>query len=169
MSSFEQAAVAQQCLYQARQYASGCLTQGSILVMIVGAVIAGATDLSYSLPGYIYVSVCAVSTAVYLILIRLISDKTGKLWDAKVYALHRGTRGAEGDETSHMVCAGLSPSGLQFYNNCIALPMMFSYMVLATNELREMAVLPQIRDPHFLVRGQLLPHCYEHACHKKPH
>ena len=52
--------------------------QTSIFVMVSGAVIAGATDLSYSLPGYIWVAICAVSTAVYLLLIRKLSDKTGK-------------------------------------------------------------------------------------------
>lgn len=45
--------------------------------MIAGAITAGATDLSYSLPGYVYVSICAVSTAVYLILIRFIKERTG--------------------------------------------------------------------------------------------
>ncbi len=45
--------------------------------MVTGAVIAGATDLTYSLPGYVYVAICAVSTAVYLLLIRLLKDKTG--------------------------------------------------------------------------------------------
>ena len=47
--------------------------------MVTGAVIAGATDLTYSLPGYVYVAICAVSTAVYLLLIRLLKDKTGVL------------------------------------------------------------------------------------------
>jgi len=50
----------------------------SIFVMVSGAIVAGATDLSYSLPGYIWVAICAVSTAVYLLLIRKLSDKTGK-------------------------------------------------------------------------------------------
>ena len=52
--------------------------QLSITVMVAGAIIAGATDLSYSLPGYIWVAICAISTAVYLLLIRKLSDKTGK-------------------------------------------------------------------------------------------
>ncbi len=47
--------------------------------MVAGAIIAGATDLSYSLPGYIWVAICAISTAVYLLLIRKLSDKTGEL------------------------------------------------------------------------------------------
>jgi len=55
--------------------------QVSITVMVSGAVIAGATDLSYSLPGYIWVAICAISTAVYLLLIRKLSDKTGKRLD----------------------------------------------------------------------------------------
>lgn len=46
--------------------------------MVSGAIIAGATDLSYSLPGYIWVAICAVSTAAYLLLIRKLSDKTGE-------------------------------------------------------------------------------------------
>ena len=53
--------------------------QGAIVVMIAGAITAGATDLSYSLPGYVYVAICAVSTAVYLILIRFIQDRTGEV------------------------------------------------------------------------------------------
>ena len=52
--------------------------QVSIVVMVTGAAIAGFTDLSYSLPGYIWVSICAVSTAAYLLLIRKLSDKTGR-------------------------------------------------------------------------------------------
>ena len=52
--------------------------QFAIMVMVTGAVIAGATDLTFSLPGYIWVAICAVSTAVYLLLIRLLKDKTGK-------------------------------------------------------------------------------------------
>ena len=53
------------------------VAQVAILLMVAGAVIAGLTDLTYSLPGYLWVSVCAVSTAVYLLLIRLLKDRTG--------------------------------------------------------------------------------------------
>ena len=53
--------------------------QGSIVVMLIGAVVAGATDLTYSLPGYIWVSICAISTAMYLLLIRALKDSTGEL------------------------------------------------------------------------------------------
>ena len=51
--------------------------QGSIVVMIVGAIVAGATDLTYNPYGYIFVSICAASTAVYLLLIRVLKDRTG--------------------------------------------------------------------------------------------
>ena len=45
--------------------------------MLTGAIVAGATDLTYSLPGYIWVAICVVSTAMYLLLIRLLKDSTG--------------------------------------------------------------------------------------------
>lgn len=53
------------------------LVQGAILIMLAGALIAGATDLTYSLPGYIWVTICAISTAMYLLLIRALKDSTG--------------------------------------------------------------------------------------------
>lgn len=56
--------------------------QGAICVMLAGALIAGATDLTYSLPGYIWVTICAVSTAMYLLLIRALKDSTGMLMHA---------------------------------------------------------------------------------------
>lgn len=52
--------------------------QLSILVMIAGAIIAGTTDLTFSLPGYIWVAICAVSTAAYLLLIKYLKDETGE-------------------------------------------------------------------------------------------
>ena len=61
-----------------RSHRGVCEMQFSIMVMVIGAVIAGATDLTFSVPGYIWVAVCAVSTAVYLLLIRLLKDKTGE-------------------------------------------------------------------------------------------
>ena len=51
--------------------------QFAIIIMVAGAVIAGATDLTYNVQGYVWVAICAVSTAVYLLLIRLLKDKTG--------------------------------------------------------------------------------------------
>ncbi|BDA42559.1 UDP-N-acetylglucosamine/UDP-glucose/GDP-mannose transporter [Coccomyxa sp. Obi] len=94
----------------------------SIVLMVTGAVIAGATDLTYSLPGYVYVAICAVSTAVYLLLIRVLKDRTG-----------------------------LSQSALLFYNNVLALPVMTSFMLTTTNELRDVALYPQIHDISFQI------------------
>ena len=51
--------------------------QLAILVMIAGAIIAGITDLTFSLPGYIWVAICAVSTAAYLLLIKYLKDESG--------------------------------------------------------------------------------------------
>lgn len=53
------------------------LLQGAIFIMLAGALIAGATDLTYSLPGYTWVTICAISTAMYLLLIRALKDSTG--------------------------------------------------------------------------------------------
>ena len=67
--------------------------QFAIMVMVTGAVIAGATDLTYSVPGYIWVAICAVSTAVYLLLIRLLKDKTGETSKGlHIYALETKIR-----------------------------------------------------------------------------
>lgn len=50
----------------------------AIGAMAAGAALAGSADLAFSAPGYVWVSVCVVSTAAYLILIRLLGDRTGK-------------------------------------------------------------------------------------------
>ncbi|KAK9803490.1 hypothetical protein WJX73_008278 [Symbiochloris irregularis] len=93
----------------------------SIGLMILGAILAGATDLSFSLPGYVYVSICAVSTAVYLILIRFIQERTR-----------------------------LNQNSLLFYNNAMALPLMAGYLCLATTELQDAADFPDLGSPPFL-------------------
>lgn len=63
--------------YLCKEPSNAVRVQFSIVLMVTGAVIAGATDLTYSLPGYVYVAICAVSTAVYLVLIRVLKDRTG--------------------------------------------------------------------------------------------
>lgn len=45
--------------------------------MVGGAVVAGLTDLTFNGPGYAWVSVCVVSTAVYLLLIKRLKYVTG--------------------------------------------------------------------------------------------
>jgi len=49
----------------------------AVLVMSLGAMIAGLTDLTFSLPGYIWVTVCAFSTSFYLLLIAKQGSATG--------------------------------------------------------------------------------------------
>ncbi|DBA94567.1 TPA: hypothetical protein ACH3X1_002152 [Trebouxia sp. C0004] len=95
---------------------------GSIVVMLTGAIIAGATDLTYSLPGYIWVSICAISTAMYLLLIRALKDSTG-----------------------------LSESSLLYHNNVLSLPLMASYLLAATNEVQTVRQYPQLNNIWFLL------------------
>ncbi|DBA85028.1 TPA: hypothetical protein ACH3X2_005762 [Trebouxia sp. C0005] len=95
---------------------------GSIVVMLIGAIIAGATDLTYSLPGYIWVSICAISTAMYLLLIRALKDSTG-----------------------------LSESSLLYHNNVLSLPLMASYMLTATTEVQTVRQYPQLNNIWFLL------------------
>ncbi len=52
--------------------------QFALALMVGGAVLAGFTDLTYSLPGYLLVTICILSTAVYLLLIRKLKDSTGE-------------------------------------------------------------------------------------------
>lgn len=131
--------------------------------MVAGAVVAGATDLTYSLPGYIWVSICAVSTAAYLLLIRKLSDRTGMHWDQ----VHDSVEHIAGRAmwSERVFCAGLTQAGLLFYNNVLALPMMAGYMLLATNEAQQALRLPQITQPHFLVRCPPLPFSHSSKWH----
>lgn len=43
---------------------------GSIMIMLLGGLVGVSNDLSYNFWGYFYISVCCVSTALYLLLIR---------------------------------------------------------------------------------------------------
>ena len=49
--------------------------------------------------------------------------------------------------------AGLSQSALLFYNNVLALPVMTSFMLTTTDEIRDVAHYPQIHESSFQVRG----------------
>ena len=50
----------------------------ALLLMVGGAIFAGLTDLTYNLKGYVWVSICVVSTAAYLLLIRKLQESTGE-------------------------------------------------------------------------------------------
>jgi solute carrier family 35 len=93
----------------------------AIGAMVVGAVAAGATDLTFSAPGYAWVTVCVLSTAAYLILIRALKDRTG-----------------------------LGQHALLMYNNLIAAPLMLAYFLLCSGEVGAVAAAPQLRDPAFV-------------------
>ena len=141
--------------------------------MLTGAVIAGATDLTYNLPGYIWVSICAVSTAVYLLLIRLLKEQTGgSSWQPPLccvlmpqlllpaYAAQwmHGTAshqaGASGQARWCCPAAGLNDTSMLLYNNLLSLPVMLSYMVMATDELLEVHRFPLLWDIKFQVRPE---------------
>ena len=47
---------------------------------------------------------------------------------------------------------GLSQSALLFYNNVLALPVMTSFMLATTDEIRDVAHYPQIHESSFQVR-----------------
>lgn len=94
----------------------------SVVVMVSGAAMAGATDLSFSAKGYAWVSVCIASTAAYLILIRKIGKNTG-----------------------------LNQHALLLYNNLLSLPMILAWFMLATDEPSRVLSAPQLLDPRFLV------------------
>jgi hypothetical protein len=53
----------------------------ALLVMVGGAIVAGLTDLTFNLAGYLWVSVCVAATAAYLLLIRKLQESTGE-WSA---------------------------------------------------------------------------------------
>ena len=80
--------------------------------MLIGAIIAGATDLTYSLPGYVWVSICAISTAMYLLLIRALKDSTGELSNTICSVLLPFSFQVDGNAL-HAVC----PSGLLACHN----------------------------------------------------
>jgi len=95
--------------------------QAAVLVMSLGAAVAGFTDLTFSLPGYCWVLTCAVSTALYLLFI----DKLGRE-------------------------SGLPDLGLLFYNNLLSFPLMLGSLLLS-GELNEVMKYPRLYDRDFQV------------------
>ncbi|GBG93210.1 hypothetical protein CBR_g60598 [Chara braunii] len=92
----------------------------SIVTITAGAAIAGFTDLTFSLKGYLCVLVCVLTTAAYLILIRILKDK-----------------------------AGLSEMGMMYYNNCLSLPIMLFCLHLS-DEITGVLSFPRLLEPRFL-------------------
>ncbi|KDD75983.1 hypothetical protein H632_c408p1 [Helicosporidium sp. ATCC 50920] len=92
-----------------------------LALMVGGAVVAGATDLTFSAPGYAWVGVCVAATAAYLLLIRLLRDTSG-----------------------------LGQHTMLLYNNVLSLPLMLVALAGAPGELREVWRYERLRDPEFL-------------------
>eukprot|EP00499_Haloplacidia_sp_CaronLabIsolate_P010397 CAMPEP_0196772410 /NCGR_PEP_ID=MMETSP1104-20130614/2216_1 /TAXON_ID=33652 /ORGANISM="Cafeteria sp., Strain Caron Lab Isolate" /LENGTH=336 /DNA_ID=CAMNT_0042142545 /DNA_START=1 /DNA_END=1011 /DNA_ORIENTATION=- len=92
-----------------------------IMVMVIGAIVAGATDLTFSFVGYFLVFLNCIFTATYLVFINRLSKQTG-----------------------------LSTFGLLFYNNIMCVPLV-AVTVLATGELPEMVTFPHWARFDFLV------------------
>jgi len=98
-----------------------CPSMAAVLVMVAGAVLAGATDLSFNATGYAWLSVCVFSTAAFLILIRTLGEELE-----------------------------LNQHALLLYNNVLSLPMMLIWFLLATDEPKSVFSAPQWRDPSFV-------------------
>eukprot|EP00899_Mesostigma_viride_P009611 jgi/Mesvir1/18651/Mv17153-RA.1 len=94
----------------------------SVGIMLVGAMIASLNDLQFSLPGYLYTFLCVLMTALYLMYIPYLKKKLQA-----------------------------TDAALLFYNNLMSLPVMLLYIVLATDELHDMAAYPHIGEPKFLL------------------
>lgn len=92
----------------------------SVGIMLTGGLVAGVTDLTFSLPGYVFVGICCVATALYLVLIVRIG-KTTKL-----------------DSFS-----------LLFYNNVVSLFLMVPYLFLFTSEWYDVQFYPYIDQVSF--------------------
>eukprot|EP00056_Hartaetosiga_gracilis_P016022 m.242721 g.242721 ORF g.242721 m.242721 type:complete len:318 (-) comp36594_c0_seq1:132-1085(-) len=93
----------------------------SFLLMVVGSALTGFTDLHFSLPGYIWMSLNCLSQAGYVL-----------------YAKHAKTT------------TKLSEWGMSFYNNFLCILMMGLSSVV-TGELRQSMQSPAIYDMGFLV------------------
>ncbi len=94
----------------------------SVSVMLTGGLLAGATDLTMSVPGYICVGICCMATALYLVLIVRITAQTQ-----------------------------LDTFGLLFYNNVLSMPLMLGFLTFFTNEMSEAAVHQSLGNPMFLL------------------
>lgn len=93
----------------------------SVSVMLCGGLLAGFTDLTMSIPGYICVALCCVATALYLVMIVRVTASTK-----------------------------LNTFGLLFYNNVLSLPLMCTFLYFFTDELQEVRSFPDLKNPAFI-------------------
>jgi solute carrier family 35 len=92
----------------------------AISVMVSGGVLAGFTDLTMSIPGYVFVAICCFATAMYLILIVRVG-----------------------------AASGLDTFGLLYYNNVLSVPLMLGYLVFCTTELQGVVSYPRLGELQF--------------------
>jgi len=97
------------------------LVQLTVWLMILGAMLAGAFDLDFSLVGYVLVGLNCVFTAAYLLLIA----KLGK-------------------------SSGLNSFGLMFYNNAQSLPLVL-LICAVNGDFDEVGSYDYLLDPSFLL------------------
>jgi len=93
----------------------------AVSVMLFGGLLAGFTDLTMSVPGYICVALCCVATALYLVMIVRVTNTTK-----------------------------LNTFGLLFYNNVLSLPLMVVFLAVFTDELGAVRNFPDLHNPAFL-------------------
>lgn len=90
--------------------------------MLLGGLIAGCTDFSFSMSGYLLVFICCFATALYLVLI----IKIGEHFQLDTF-------------------------GLLYYNNLLSLPLMLSYLLFLSDELSHLSSHPRMTDVLFWV------------------
>lgn len=92
----------------------------ALFIMVVGAIVAGVSDLSFSLPGYCWMTVLIFSTAAYLLSIRTLNSGSG-----------------------------MNQETLLWHNNLMGLPIML-LMLVFSGELPQIPHFPQLYDPYFM-------------------
>lgn len=117
-------------------------TIGAMSVMIGGALIAAATDLTYNPRGYAAVLLNDLLTALYLIMVKNTNKglTTTRMYALDLYLLSR--------LDSHLFAWDHSLNRL-FYNATISIPMLL-VAVLATGELPALRLAPQLQSSQFV-------------------
>ncbi|OSX68343.1 hypothetical protein BU14_2965s0001, partial [Porphyra umbilicalis] len=92
----------------------------SVLLIAAGGALAGVTDRSVSVPGYLLVGVCCLATAAYLVLIVRVGASSG-----------------------------LDLVGMLYYNNLLSLPLVLAFLFGGTTEAATVGAFPSLREPSF--------------------
>nr|WOE55172.1 PhM00038.1 [Neoporphyra haitanensis] len=92
----------------------------SVVLIVAGGCLAGATDRSASAIGYLLVGICCVATAAYLVLIVRVGASSG-----------------------------LDSVGMLYCNNLLSLPLVVAFLAVGTSELRAVASFPSLTSPAF--------------------